>query len=154
MTRLTVDILHDALDPAAELAALSGHDPSAGGVASFVGQVRAEAGLVALELEHYPEMARKVLENLGQSAAERFGLSNWRIVHRFGRLAVSETIVWVGAVADHRGEAISACELMMDTLKTDAPFWKREQGPAGEQWVASRDSDTERRARWQSGDVQ
>ena len=107
-----------------------------------------------LELEHYPEMARKVLENLGQSAAERFGLSSWRIVHRFGRLAVSETIVWVGAVADHRGEAISACELMMDTLKTDAPFWKREQGPAGEQWVASRDSDTERRARWQSGEAQ
>ena len=110
--------------------------------------------MTELELEHYPEMARKVLENLGQSAAERFGLSNWRIVHRFGRLAVSETIVWVGAVADHRGEAISACELMMDTLKTDAPFWKREQGPAGEKWVASRDSDTERRARWQSGDVQ
>ena len=110
--------------------------------------------MTELELEHYPEMARKVLSDLGQLAAERFGLRNWRIVHRFGLLAVSETIVWVGAVADHRGEAISACELMMDTLKTDAPFWKREQGPAGEQWVASRDSDIARRARWQSGEAQ
>ena len=71
-----------------------------------------------------------------------------------GLLAVAETIVWVGAVADHRGQAISACEYMMDTLKTDAPFWKREQGPAGEQWVASRASDSERRARWQAREAQ
>ena len=153
---MSVSLKSEAIDVAAEYAELIGDQPGAA-VATFTGHVRGHAegqAVTALELEHYPEMARKILENLGQSAAERFGLSNWRIVHRFGRLAVSETIVWVGAVADHRGEAISACELMMDTLKTDAPFWKREQGPAGEQWVASRDSDTERRARWQSGDAQ
>ena len=85
--------------------------------------------MTELELEHYPEMAHKVVEELGQSAAERFDLASWRIVHRFGRLAVSETIVWVGAVADHRGEAISACELMMDTLKPTHLFGSVSKGP-------------------------
>ena len=94
-------------------------------------------------------MAQKVLLSLGEAAAERFKLSRWRIVHRHGSLAVMESIVWVGAVAEHRGEAIAACEFMMDTLKTDAPFWKREQGGAGEQWVAQRDIDIHRRERWQ-----
>ena len=143
----------EAIDVAAEYAQLVGDSPGAA-VATFTGYVRDHSdqhAVTDLELEHYPEMARKVLEDLGQSAAERFGLSSWRIVHRFGRLAVLETIVWVGAVADHRGEAISACELMMDTLKTDAPFWKREQGPEGAHWVATRAQDGERRARWGQG---
>ena len=153
---MSVALQSEAIDVAGEYAQLVGDRPGAA-VATFTGYVRDhtdQRAVTGLELEHYPEMARRVLEDLGQSAGERFGLSNWRIVHRFGRLAVSETIVWVGAVADHRGEAIDACELMMDTLKTDAPFWKREQGPAGAQWVASRESDTQRRARWQSGEAQ
>jgi molybdopterin synthase catalytic subunit len=153
---VSVSLQSEAIDVAAEYAQLVGDKPGAA-VATFTGYVRDHSDaqtVTELELEHYPEMARKVLENLGQSAAERFGLSSWRIVHRFGRLAVSETIVWVGAVANHRGEAISACELMMDTLKTDAPFWKREQGPAGDQWVDSRDGDNQRRARWQLGETQ
>ena len=153
---MSVALQNEAIDVAAEYAQLVGDKPGAA-VATFTGYVRDHSNAHAvteLELEHYPEMARKVLEDLGLSAAERFGLSSWRIVHRFGRLAVLDTIVWVGAVADHRGEAISACELMMDTLKTDAPFWKREQGPTGEQWVASRDSDAERRGRWQLGEAE
>jgi molybdopterin synthase catalytic subunit len=153
---VSVALQSEAIDVAAEYAQLVGDSPGAA-VATFTGYVRDHSdqhAVTELELEHYPEMARKVLEDLGYSAVERFGLSSWRIVHRFGRLAVSETIVWVGAVADHRGEAISACEFMMDTLKTEAPFWKREQGPAGDQWVASRDNDTARRARWQSGESQ
>ena len=153
---MSVALQSEAIDVAAEYALLVGDSPGAA-VATFTGYVRDHSdqhSVTELELEHYPEMARKVLEDLGQSTAARFGLSNWRIVHRFGRLAVLDTIVWVGAVADHRGEAISACELMMDSLKTDAPFWKREQGPAGDQWVASRDNDTARRARWQSGETQ
>ena len=152
---MSVSLQSETIDVAAEYTELVGERPGAA-VATFTGYVRAHSdqqAVTALELEHYPEMALKVLEDLGQLAAERFELSNWRIVHRVGSLVVSETIVWVGAVADHRGEAISACELMMDTLKTDAPFWKREQGPAGEQWVASRDSDLARRARWQSGEA-
>ena len=153
---MSVALQSEAIDVAAEYTQLVGDCPGAA-VVTFTGYVRDHSdqhAVTELELEHYPEMARKVLSDLGQLAAERFGLRNWRIVHRFGLLAVSETIVWVGAVADHRGEAISACELMIDTLKTDAPFWKREQGPAGEQWVASRDSDIARRARWQSGEAQ
>ena len=70
-------------------------------------------------------------------------------MHRHGSLAVLDSIVWVGAVAEHRGEAIAACEFMMDTLKTDAPFWKREEGVAGDKWVAQHDIDTRRRERWQ-----
>ena len=153
---MSVALQSEAIDVAAEYAQLVGESPGAA-VATFTGYVRDHSdqhAVTELELEHYPEMARKVLEDLGHSAVERFGLSRWRIVHRFGQLAVLDTIVWVGAVADHRGEAISACEFMMDTLKTDAPFWKREQGPAGDQWVASRDNDTARRARWQSGEAQ
>ena len=109
-------------------------------VATFTGYVRDhsdERPVGTLELEHYPEMAQRVLAELGEEAASRYGLSRWRIVHRFGVLGVSESIVWVGAVADHRGDAISACELIMDSLKTDAPFWKREEGrvvPSG--WQA------------------
>ena len=136
---------------AAEYAELIGDQPGAA-VATFTGYVRGHAegvAVTALELEHYPEMAQKVLMTLGETAAERFKLTRWRIVHRHGSLAVSDSIVWVGAVAEHRGEAIAACEFMMDTLKTDAPFWKREEGVAGDKWVAQRGIDTRRRERWQ-----
>ena len=148
---MSVSLQAEPIDIAAEYAALVGK-ASGAAVTTFTGYVRDHTGdkaVGALELEHYPEMALTVLQGLGQQAVKRFELSNWRIVHRFGLLPVSETIVWVGAVADHRGEAISACEFMMDTLKTDAPFWKREQGPEGARWVASRAQDGERRARWE-----
>jgi len=148
---VTVSLQSEAIDVAVEYAALVGDQPGAA-VATFTGYVRAHAdgqAVSALELEHYPEMAQVVLCDLGKAAADRFGLSRWRIVHRYGKLAVAENIVWVGAVAEHRGEAIAACEFMMDTLKTDAPFWKREQGAEGGRWVAQRDVDTDRRARWQ-----
>ena len=149
---MSVALQAEAIDVAAEYSALVGPAPGAA-VATFTGYVRGESAgraVASLELEHYPEMALKVLEELGQQAEARFQLSRWRIVHRFGQLGLAETIVWVGAVADHRGEAISACEFMMDTLKTDAPFWKREQGPDGGDWVGSRESDSRRRARWRS----
>lgn len=151
---MSVSLQAGPIDIAGEYDRLVGAIPGAA-VATFTGYVRDYSGQHAvslLELEHYPEMAQAVLEELGAQAADRFGLSAWRIVHRFGVLSVSESIVWVGAMADHRGEAISACEFMMDTLKTDAPFWKREQGPAGEAWVATRDVDEQRRARWVTGD--
>ena len=147
---MSVSLQAEAIDVTAEYAQLVGDRPGAA-VATFTGYVRDhsdERPVAALELEHYPEMAQRVLAELGEEAASRYGLSRWRIVHRFGLLGVSESIVWVGAVADHRGDAISACEFMMDSLKTDAPFWKREEGQGGAQWVASRASDVQRRARW------
>ena len=148
---MSVSLKSEAIDVAAEYAELIGDQPGAA-VATFTGYVRGHAegaAVTALELEHYPEMAQKVLMTLGETAAERFKLTRWRIVHRHGSLAVLDSIVWVGAVAEHRGEAIAACEFMMDTLKTDAPFWKREEGAAGDKWVALRDTDTRRRERWQ-----
>ena len=147
---MSVALQSEAIDVAAEYTQLVGDCPGAA-VVTFTGYVRDHSdqnAVTELELEHYPEMARKVLWDLGQLAAERFGLSNWRIVHRFGPLAVSETIVWVGAVADHRGEAISACELIMDTLKTDAPFWKAEERDGKTSWVDARDSDSAARDKW------
>lgn len=148
---MSVSLQPEAIDVAAEYAELIGDQPGAA-VATFTGYVRGHAegaAVTALELEHYPEMAQKVLMTLGETAAERFKLTRWRIVHRHGSLAVLDSIVWVGAVAEHRGEAIAACEFMMDTLKTDAPFWKREKGVAGDNWVAQRGIDTRRRERWQ-----
>ena len=147
---MSVSLQSEAIDVAAEYAQLVGDAPGAA-VATFTGYVRDHSdrhAVTELELEHYPEMAQRVLAELGAEAASRYGLSRWRIVHRFGVLGVSESIVWVGAVADHRGDAISACELMMDSLKTDAPFWKREEGQGGAHWLASRASDAQRRARW------
>ncbi len=149
---MSVSIQREAIDAAVEYDGLVGESPGSA-VATFTGYVRnhsEDREVRALELEHYPEMAYKVLEDLGFQAVRQFGLSNWRIVHRYGELKVEESIVWVGAMANHRGEAISACEFMLDTLKTDAPFWKREIGPSGEYWVNSRAIDQRRRARWHS----
>lgn len=141
MTRLTVDILHEALDPATELAALSGHDPSAGGVASFVGQVRAEAGLVALELEHYPGVTEAALTRIAETATQRWLLTAAVIRHRVGRMAVGEPIVFVGASAPHRREALAAVGFMIDLLKTEAPFWKRVHTEDGAHWVEAVETD-------------
>ncbi len=118
---------------------------------TFTGYVRefSKHGDVAtLELEHYPGMAERVLGELGVAAASRFSLLGWRIVHRYGALSAGEIIVWVGTVAQHRAEAFAACEYIMDVLKTDAPFWKQEQGSAGGQWVEAQERDTLRRQRW------
>ena len=122
-------------------------------VATFTGYVRewsSDQAITVLELEHYPEMASKTLDIIGSRAAKEFNLKKWRIVHRFGRLRVLETIVWVGSIAEHRGDAISGCDFIMDVLKTDAPFWKREHGPNGTRWVTNRNIDQQRRSRWET----
>lgn len=147
---MTVTVQATAFSPAAEYEALIQISPGAA-VATFAGFVRdfSDSGAVStLELEHYPGMAERVLEELGERAAERFGLRGWRIIHRHGLMSVGEVIVWVGTVSDHRGEALAACEFIMDTLKTDAPFWKRESGVDGTRWVSAKTADTVRRARW------
>ncbi len=121
-------------------------------VVTFTGYVReySEQGdVTGLELEHYPEMTQRRLQGLGEEAAARFTLKTWRIVHRYGKLDASDPIVWVGVVADHRGAAFDGCQFIMDTLKTDVPFWKREHLANGTaQWVDAKDEDTKRRKRW------
>lgn len=147
---MSVQVQAAAFDPADQYRQLLAAAPGAA-VATFSGYVRdfsASGAVTQLELEHYPGMAERVLEALGSEACSRFGLRGFRIIHRYGPMSVNEIIVWVGTVADHRGDALDACEFIMDALKTDAPFWKRETGEAGSEWVEARESDTERRHRW------
>lgn len=127
--------------------------PAAGAQVSFTGQVRGADGereITALELEHYPGMTEASLDAILNEVAGRWTLLGAAVVHRVGRLAAGETIVWVGVSATHRGAAFAACECLMDYLKTRAPFWKKEHGPAGARWVQARTEDDRRAARWQA----
>lgn len=128
----------------ARLEALGG-----GGVASFTGIVRGGDGLEALELEHYPAMTLVAMEAIAADAAGRWPLLGITLVHRRGRLTPGERIVFVGAVAAHRGAAIEAVHFLIDWLKTRAPFWKREHFADGStRWVEARDEDEAATGRW------
>lgn len=129
---------------------LQGFGDGAGAVVTFTGIVRDDSGqMAALELEHYPGMTEQALARFGQQAAQRFGLIDWRIIHRFGRLEVGAQIMMVAAAARHRRAAFDAADFMMDWLKSRAPFWKCEIGRDGTaQWVAARDSDEQALDRW------
>ena len=123
-----------------------------GAVATFTGYVRcanADRQVYTLELEHYPGMTESSVRQIIQQAAARWPVLAASVVHRVGKLSPGEQIVWVGVAAVHREAAFSACEFIMDFLKTRAPFWKKEQGPAGEQWVSARGHDSSRAARWE-----
>ena len=128
---------------------------SGAGLVTFTGYLRdfsAEGGIEALELEHYPGMTERVLEELGAAAVSRFDLRGWRIVHRYGRIGQQDPIVWVGVFADHRHEAFAGCQFIMDTLKTKAPFWKKEFMCDGRVlWVQSKSEDAEGEQAWQEG---
>jgi molybdopterin synthase catalytic subunit len=141
-------------DLAAEVAALRDGDLGAGAVASFVGTVR-ERGHPAggelvreLELEHYPGMTEQSIEAMIDAAHARFDIRAVRVVHRVGRLQPGDQIVLVAVSSAHRGQAFQACEFVMDYLKTQAPFWKKEATPAGAHWVDARVADDEALARW------
>ncbi|MBV9930450.1 MAG: molybdenum cofactor biosynthesis protein MoaE [Alphaproteobacteria bacterium] len=138
-------------DPAAELAAFAGRVGGAGGVASFLGLVRGDSDggeIATLELEHYPPLTERSVAAIGAEAHGRFGLIGYVIVHRTGTLAPGEAIVFVAAAAAHRRAAFEAVDYMMDRLKTEAPFWKREHGPNGSRWIEARAVDHDDRARW------
>ncbi|MAZ87035.1 MAG: molybdopterin synthase catalytic subunit MoaE [Cellvibrionaceae bacterium] len=125
--------------------------PQIGAIVTFVGLMRDfnEGDQVSsLFLEHYPGMTEKVLEDIRQQAMQRWQLNQIRIVHRVGELAPSDQIVFVGVSSAHRGDAFAACEFVMDFLKTQAPFWKREQTPEGSRWVEARQSDDKAADRW------
>ena len=138
-------------DPGAELAAFAGRVAGAGAIASFTGLVRAESGGAAvsgLDLDHYPALTEKAVAAIGEEARARFGLAGLVIVHRHGAMAPGEPIVFVAAASAHRRAAFEAVDYMMDRLKTEAPFWKREHGPDGTRWIEARPADLEDRARW------
>lgn len=134
-----------------EVACLRENDLRVGAVASFVGLVRdmnEGAGVSAMELEHYPGMTEKALEKIAAEARQRWDIYGVRVIHRVGKLAPGDQIVLVAVSSAHRGEAFAACEFVMDYLKTQAPFWKRESTPEGARWVEARESDDKAASRW------
>ena len=120
----------------------------AGGIASFIGRVRADDGVRALALEHYPGMTEAALVAIGEEAARRWSLMAVTIRHRVGPMVPGDRIVFVAAAAAHRADALAACAYCIDRLKTDAPFWKREPADAGARWVDAREADQRRAADW------
>ena len=138
-------------DIAREIAVLRADDPRVGAVAAFVGLVRDindAAAVSTLTLEHYPGMTEKALSGIVEEAKSRWNVYDALVIHRVGELKPTDQIVLVVVTGAHRGEAFAACEFIMDYLKTRAPFWKKEQTPAGERWVEARASDDEKAARW------
>lgn len=124
-----------------------------GGIATFIGTVRDVndgSGVSSLTLEHYPGMTEKALEGIVAQAKQRWDIFDALVIHRVGTLHPQDQIVLVVTLGAHRGEAFAACEFIMDYLKTQAPFWKKEVTPQGERWVEARGSDDDAAARWQS----
>lgn len=146
-----VSIQTQDFDLGAEVTALRAADPGVGAVASFVGTVRDRndgQGVSAMELEHYPGMTEKAIEAMIDEAFRRFDIRAARVIHRVGPLAPLDQIVLVVVTSAHRGAAFQACEFLMDYLKTQAPFWKKETTPEGSRWVDARVSDDAALARW------
>ncbi|MBN9358578.1 MAG: molybdopterin synthase catalytic subunit MoaE [Herbaspirillum huttiense] len=138
-------------DLSAEVAQLRLANPRVGAVVSFVGTVRDlndGAAVSEMELEHYPAMTERALEQIVEQAKARWPIFDALVIHRVGPMQPREQIVLVAVTSPHRGEAFAACEFIMDYLKTQAPFWKKEQTPDGARWVDARESDDTALAKW------
>jgi len=142
-----IRITQEAFDPAREAGLLPAH---AGAIVTFTGCVRAEDGLSALTLEHYPGMTEAEIARHVDEAERRWPLLGAVVIHRLGALSPGEPIVLVAVAAAHRREAFAACEFLMDYLKTRAPFWKQERKGARTQWVDAKASDDAAAERWKS----
>ena len=146
-----VSVHHADFDVSAELAALRAGDAGVGAVVAFVGLVREHSegqAIGAMELEHYPGMTEAAIEAMIDAAQQRFDIRAARVVHRVGLLQPAEQIVLVAVSCAHRGQAFQACEFLMDYLKTQAPFWKKELGADGARWVDARSGDDAALERW------
>jgi molybdopterin synthase catalytic subunit len=134
-------------DTAAEIARLNA-STDVGAVATFTGHVRADDGLTALTLEHYPAMTEREIARHVAEAESRWPLLGVTIIHRVGRLVPGDRIVFVGVASSHRHAAFDACEFLMDYLKIHAPFWKQEERAGGTSWVDAKSTDEQAAARW------
>lgn len=146
-----IQVQTDALDPAATISQLTGADASMGALASFVGMMRDfndGSAVQSMFLEHYPGMTEKALQAIVSDSRQRWELGDVVLVHRVGQIKPAEPIVLVAVTSAHRHAAFDACQFIMDTLKTRAPFWKKEQTEQGERWVESRQSDEDAADRW------
>ncbi len=148
-----VRIQTEDFDVSAEVAALRAQDPRVGAVCTFLGTVRdrtagTPGSISSMELEHYPGMTEKAIEAMIEQAMQRFDIYGARVIHRVGLLQPLDQIVLVAVTSAHRGESFQACEFLIDYLKTQAPFWKKEQTIDGARWVDARVSDDAALARW------
>jgi molybdopterin synthase catalytic subunit len=147
----SVSIQTQDFDVSHELAALRQGDARVGAVCAFLGTVRERndgSAVASMELEHYPGMTEKSITAMMDEAQKSFDIYAARVIHRVGLLHPEDQIVWVAVTSAHRGESFKACEFLMDYLKTQAPFWKKEVTPEGARWVDARVSDDQALARW------
>ena len=154
MTLLRVSIQTEDFNLSAEVDALKKNDKRVGAVCTFTGTVRDlndGQSVSSMELEHYPGMTEKAIGNMIDEAIKRFDIFGARVVHRVGLLQPLDQVVMVAVTSAHRGTSFKACEFLMDYLKTQAPFWKKEQTPEGARWVDARVSDDDAMARWGVG---
>jgi molybdopterin synthase catalytic subunit len=148
---MPVRVQTEDFDLSTEVRQLRAGRPEVGAVATFIGTVRdinEGASVAEMELEHYPGMTEKALDDIVERARVRFNLADALVIHRVGPLLPQEQIVLVVTLSAHRGEAFAACEFIMDYLKSEAPFWKKEQTPEGARWVDARSSDEAALRRW------
>lgn len=146
-----VRITTEDFNLADEIASLRAGDKGVGAVCSFIGTVRDRndgSNVSSMALEHYPGMTEKAIEAMIDEAVKRFDIFAARVVHRVGLLQPLDQVVMVAVTSAHRGESFKACEFLMDYLKTQAPFWKKEQTPEGARWVDARVTDDAALARW------
>lgn len=148
---MKIVVQSESFDLGTEVDAMRAGRTDIGAIASFVGLARdlnEGSGVAAMTLEHYPGMTEKALAELVDDANARWALQDVTVIHRVGRLLPGDPIVLVAVASRHRGEAFAACEFIMDYLKTQAPFWKKEETPDGARWVEARASDDAAAARW------
>jgi len=149
---MSVRVQREDFDAGQELTALRAANPRVGAVASFIGVARdlnENRAVLAMTLEHYPGMTERALEDIVRQACERWDIIDVLIIHRIGTILPLEQIVLVAVASAHRHDAFEACRYLIDYLKTDAPFWKKEQTNEGAQWVESRAGDEQARAAWE-----
>jgi len=148
---MKIAVQHEPFDLQAEIAVLHHANPKVGAVAAFIGLVRDindGDGIRTLTLEHYPGMTEKALVQIVDDAKGRWEVLDACVIHRVGSLRPTDPIVMVAIASGHRGDAFAACEFIMDYLKTQAPFWKKELTASGERWVDARESDDAAAERW------
>ncbi len=153
---MPVRVQREDFDAGAEIARLRAGDPRVGAVASFIGVARDRndgARVASMTLEHYPGMTERALEDIVAQAKRRWDVIEILVIHRVGELKPLDQIVLVVVTSGHRGDAFAACEFVIDYLKTEAPFWKKESTPDGTRWVDARDSDDAARNRWNERDM-
>lgn len=148
---MPIRIQTEDFDLTSEVAQLRAADPKIGAVVTFIGTVRDMndgSGVSEMELEHYPGMTEKALEQIVDHATQRWQVKDILVIHRIGPLKPLDQIVLVAVTSAHRGDAFDACEFVMDYLKTQAPFWKKEITPQGARWVDARSADDDALAKW------